>query len=193
MPSFVLTSVNGAGVYTGTITGGASNAFAGIPFTITGFTNAANNQTSIATASSATTLTLTNTATVSETHAGTATSAIQGVCLDAGGTPQTVMTAATGTGTGQSTIFAVLDRPTGQPRALWLALGATTGTFSAFKVDLQVSYDGGATWQTQQAAIDLFNSPSQQVSPSPSPGAILRLNVSTFTGGTTASVIASSH
>lgn len=60
-------------VYTGTITGGGSNAFAGQDFVIAGFTNAPNNGTFTATASSTTTLTLSNTAAVAETHAATAT------------------------------------------------------------------------------------------------------------------------
>lgn len=59
-------------VYTGTITGGGSNAFKGFDFTVAGFTNAANNGTWAATASTATTLTLANTAGIAETHAGTA-------------------------------------------------------------------------------------------------------------------------
>ena len=63
----------GTTVYTGTITGGGSNAFAGTTFTVAGFTNASNNGTFIATASSTTTLTLENPNGVSETHAGTAT------------------------------------------------------------------------------------------------------------------------
>jgi len=68
-----LTSVNTTGVYQGTITGGASNAYVGLKFTVTGFVNGANNQTSaICTASTATAITLGGT-TVTETHAGTAT------------------------------------------------------------------------------------------------------------------------
>lgn len=54
-------------VYTGAITGGASNAFAGSTFVISGFTNAANNGTYLCSASSTTTLTLVNTAGVAET------------------------------------------------------------------------------------------------------------------------------
>lgn len=69
---FTLTSVNGAGVYQGTITGGASNAYQGYNFNVTGFTNGANNVTGVAcTASSATSLTLAA-ATAVETHAGSA-------------------------------------------------------------------------------------------------------------------------
>ena len=75
---FTLTSVaNAAGgttVYTGTITGGAANAYVGVVFTIAGFTTAADNGTFTCTASTATTLTLNNAAGVAQTHAATATS-----------------------------------------------------------------------------------------------------------------------
>lgn len=64
----------GSTVYTGTVTNGASNALAGFTFVIAGFvTNAVNNGTFVATASSTTTLTLSNAAGVAETHAATAT------------------------------------------------------------------------------------------------------------------------
>lgn len=69
---FTLTSVNGSGVYQGTITGGGSNAYVGYNFNITGFTNGANNVTGgVCTASSTTSITITAT-TVTETHAGSA-------------------------------------------------------------------------------------------------------------------------
>jgi uncharacterized repeat protein (TIGR01451 family) len=60
-------------VYTGTITGGAGNAFAGDTVVVTGFVNAANNGTFTVTASTATTLTLNNKASIAETDPGTAT------------------------------------------------------------------------------------------------------------------------
>lgn len=69
------TPTQGTAVYTGTITGGATNAFIGIDFTVAGFTGANNNGEFIATASSATTLTLANAIATAETHAATATSA----------------------------------------------------------------------------------------------------------------------
>lgn len=76
--SFVLSAVanasGGNSVYTGTITGGGANAFAGIVFIVAGFVTAANNGSFICTASTATTLTLANAVGVAETHAGTATS-----------------------------------------------------------------------------------------------------------------------
>ena len=62
----------GTGVYTGTITGGGSNAFVGYTFNISGFTNAANNGIFECSASTTTTLTLNNLNTVAETHAATA-------------------------------------------------------------------------------------------------------------------------
>jgi len=60
-------------VYTGTITGGINNGFAGDSFTIAGFTQAADNGTFTCTASTPTTLTCNNTAGVAQVHAGTAT------------------------------------------------------------------------------------------------------------------------
>jgi len=60
-------------VYTGTITGGGGNAYAGDTVVVTGFTSAADNGTFACTASTATTITLSNNAGVTQTHAGTAT------------------------------------------------------------------------------------------------------------------------
>jgi hypothetical protein len=77
--AFTLTSVasssGNTAVYTGTITGGGSNAFAGYTFVVAGFvTHTSNNGEFICTASGTTTLTLENASAVSETHAATATS-----------------------------------------------------------------------------------------------------------------------
>lgn len=63
----------GTTVYTGTITGGGSNALVGKKVTIAGFATGANNGNFEVTASSTTTLTVSNIAGVAETHAGTAT------------------------------------------------------------------------------------------------------------------------
>jgi len=75
--AFVLTSVanasGGTTTYTGTITGGGSNAFAGFTFTIAGFVTGANNGVFECSASTATTLVLSNAVGVTETHAATAT------------------------------------------------------------------------------------------------------------------------
>jgi len=71
----VAAAVAGSAVYTGTITGGAANAFAGQQAVITGFTgvNTVDNGTYVITASTATTLTLSNPNAVAVTAAGTAT------------------------------------------------------------------------------------------------------------------------
>lgn len=114
------------------------------------------------------------------------------VCLDPDGFPQNIVTGATGTGTGQSIQFTVLPRVDGGARNLWLQ-SKLTGTFTAFKVDLQISFDGGTTWSPIQSGMDLLNSPAQAVSPAPPVGALMRLNVSTFTGGTSANVLGSSN
>ena len=78
--SLVLTqaTVSGGSVtYTGTITGGGSNAYVGATATIAGFVNGGNNGAFVVTASTATTLVCTNAGGVNETHAGTAVGAAQ--------------------------------------------------------------------------------------------------------------------
>ncbi len=67
-------AVGAVTLYTGTITGGAANAFSGISFIILGFDTAGNNGTYVCVASTATTLTLQNTfnSQTLDTHAGTA-------------------------------------------------------------------------------------------------------------------------
>jgi hypothetical protein len=60
--------------YTGTITGGGSNAHVGKKFTVTGFSTSANNiANALCVASTTTTLTLVNASGAAETHAGLAT------------------------------------------------------------------------------------------------------------------------
>ena len=70
-PVYVFTSVaassGGSAVYTGAVTGGSGNAFAGLYFRVAGFTNAANNGGFICSASTATSLTLSNPSAVAET------------------------------------------------------------------------------------------------------------------------------
>jgi hypothetical protein len=70
----VAASSGGTAVYTGTITGGGSNAWVGYSFTVAGFANVTNNGLFICTASTTTTLTLESPFAVAETHAATASS-----------------------------------------------------------------------------------------------------------------------
>ena len=76
MPLLVLSSaasaVGGSTVYTGTITEGNANAYAGWSFLVSGFVNSVNNGYFACTASSATTLTLSNAHGIAEGHAATA-------------------------------------------------------------------------------------------------------------------------
>src|SRR5208282_3338375 len=65
---------SGTSVYTGTITGGGSNAFAGMIFQVAGFSDTQNNGTFVATASTITTLTLENTQGTAQSIAATAQS-----------------------------------------------------------------------------------------------------------------------
>jgi hypothetical protein len=73
--TLAVTSVSVSGTtttYTGTITGGGANAFAGSTFLITGFANAGNNGIILVTASTATTLVCTTIAQISETNTAAA-------------------------------------------------------------------------------------------------------------------------
>lgn len=93
---FTLSSVaNASGgntVYTGTITAGASNTYAGRTFVISGFTNSANNGTFTASASTATTVTLNNPSGAAETHAATANSGCDGTSSLSGGVRTATLT-----------------------------------------------------------------------------------------------------
>lgn len=82
LASVALPSSNVA-VYTGTITGGGSNAWAGYSFVVTGFVNAANNGNYVCTASTTTTLTLKNEKTIAETHAASA-AGVEGLAVYTG-------------------------------------------------------------------------------------------------------------
>lgn len=193
--TFAVTSVaSSTGIYQGTFPGGASSAYAGMWVTISGFANPLNNGTFQITASTASQITTTNSSSVSQTNTASAIDVTPYTCLDSGGLPSAVVTAATGT-TGQWSVrFSVLDRPGGGPRNLWLQMGQTTGTVSAATFNLLQSMDGGLTWKTLQAGIDLVNSGAQQVSPPPSPGAVLQVVPATLTGsGATVTVLASSN
>lgn len=84
--SAVANASGGHTVYTGTITGGGSNFYAGAVFTISGFTTAANNGTFLCSASTTTTLTLVNTAGVAQTLGAKAFTAGQYLIGSASGT-----------------------------------------------------------------------------------------------------------
>ena len=79
-------AAGGSTVYAGTITGGGGNALAGLTFIVAGFTNGANNGAFVSTASTTTTLTLSNASGVAETHPATASTTVSPHC---DGTPLT--------------------------------------------------------------------------------------------------------
>lgn len=76
----VASPASGLTQYTGTITGGGTNLFAGCWFTVTGFTNAANNGTFLCVSNSVSQITVYNPNSIAETHAGTAQQ-ISGITL----------------------------------------------------------------------------------------------------------------
>lgn len=124
--SSVAASTDGVhSVYTGTVTGGGSNAFAGFTFVVAGFTNAANNGLFGCTASSATTLTLLNLA-VAETHAATA-SAQEGTAVYTG----TITGGGSNALAGQSFVIAgFVTNPTNNGTFLATASSTTTLTLA---------------------------------------------------------------
>jgi hypothetical protein len=119
-------------VYTGTITGGDNNAFAGQQFTIVGFDLVANNGTFVCVASTATTLTLNNPNSVADTHAAAANT---GVPV---GKRYTIKNIGTGTPinvfTGNAGEFA------GNPQIFSVPGGAAYGGF------VTVEWDGSHYW-----------------------------------------------
>jgi hypothetical protein len=75
---------DGSTTYAGTITSGASNALVGLYFTTSGFNNAGNNvANALCTASTTTTLTLTNGGGVAETNTGSAAFVADGILISA--------------------------------------------------------------------------------------------------------------
>lgn len=82
----VADAVSGHTVYSGAVTGGAANAFAGKTFVISGWAHVVNNGAFLCTASTNTTLTLVNASGVSETRSATATLQGSFVVGNAGGT-----------------------------------------------------------------------------------------------------------
>jgi hypothetical protein len=96
----------GSTVYNGTFPGGATNGYVGLSFIVAGFvTNPQNNGTYICTASSATTLTLSNATAVAETHAATAITS-GGVYLDNQNGTKTLLVAKS-VGAGQTYFISV--------------------------------------------------------------------------------------
>lgn len=96
--------------------------------------------------------------------------------------------AAGGSGTGNSQQFTVSERPGGGDRNLTITAipnGSTTVT-----ADLEVSADGGATFQKRQVGIALIATSvsTQAIVANVQAGLIYRLNVTTNTGGTAVTI-----
>ena len=100
-----------------------------------------------------------------------------------------VVAGATGTGTANSSTFAIPVRPGGNDCSLTLS-AVETGAFTALTVDLQRSDDGGQTFVAYKAGLNVHTGP-QTVTPCP-PG-VYRLNIASFTGGTSVDVTAIQH
>lgn len=99
-------------------------------------------------------------------------------CLDQGVTV-TVVSVATGTGTGASYPFTLPPSPSGQARAV---VYHCTGTYSVCTTQIQLSEDGGVTWDNLGATIDMNANPSGTLLSAGVPGPVYRLSIATFTG-----------
>ena len=125
----VAASIGGVAVYTGTITGGGSNAFAGYEFVIAGFDNAVNNGPFACTASTTTTLTLVNLNAVADTHAATA-SAVEGTAVYTG----TITGGGSNALAGQGfTVAGFVTNPTNN--GTFIATASTTSTLTLANPD----------------------------------------------------------
>jgi len=103
----------------------------------------------------------------------------------------TVVNAATGTGTAASQQFGVQARQDGGDRSAHLQ-AIKTGAFTALTVDLEESTDGGTTFNPYVAGLD-FNAAAVQKATNLVPGNIYRLNIKTFTGGTSVVINAAAN
>jgi hypothetical protein len=166
----------GSTVYTGAFTGGGSSAFAGLIFAVWGFANNDNNGVYPCTASTATTLTLTNPNGIAE---GSSTNA-----------PANYVGARTTTHTGQTTgagpTWAVPGAPNGGRSSALTWSTAYTGSPTAVSVSLQGSNDQ-INWQTIDTTTATTGE-SRYVSFTV-PFKFLRAYVTTLTAGTSPTAI----
>jgi hypothetical protein len=112
------------------------------------------------------------------------------VTLDAG-VSTTAVNAATGTGTAASQPFTVQPRVDGSARTVSFQ-AIPTGTFTALTANLEASSDGGTTWNTYTggATLNFQTTPWEQVAGLVA-GIVYRLNIASFTGGTSVVINAS--
>lgn len=104
-----------------------------------------------------------------------------------------VLNAVSATGTAGSQYFTV---PGSDPQGSALTLTAIpNGAVSALTVDLEVSADGGVTFQKKHVGIALITASvsTQAVESNLQAGLIYRLNITTITGGTNVTVVASAN
>jgi hypothetical protein len=138
-------------VYTGTVTGGANNAFAGLTFTVSGFQTSSNNGSFPCVASNATMLVLANGASIMEIHAASAVARP----FDATGKIQNVKLALSPPQKPSSGTFQIALAQTVAPAPEGAAAGLVTPT-------LQSAYAlrGGQYVILQDASLAPLNSPA---------------------------------
>lgn len=100
-----------------------------------------------------------------------------------------LVNAATAVGFAASQIFTVGERPAGGDRSLTLT-PVQVGGVSALTVDIEVSSDGGTTWQKKHVGVALITASvsTQAVEANIQAGYVYRVNITTLTAGTNVSI-----
>lgn len=103
------------------------------------------------------------------------------------GFPAKLIDAATVAGVARSQRFSIPSAPSGQPRTVEYHVTSVPAT--ALVVQLEESQDGGVTFSPKGAVIDLFPAANRTGTFQVNPGCIYRLNITTFTGAGTATLL----
>ena len=162
----VATEVAGSSAYAGTFTGGAANAFAGMNFSVYGFLNTQNDGLFPCTASSATSLTLTNPNGIAETAAARATT-IQPI------------------GVGVGNAWAVPGSPGGGRTSNFTWSISYTGSPTVVSVNIEGSNDG-INWEVID---NTSNTAGETRYVANNPFTLLRANAVTLTSASTGKAI----
>jgi hypothetical protein len=102
--------------------------------------------------------------------------------------------AAGGSGVGSSQIFTVPPRFAGGDMNLTLT-AIPNGAVTTVTVDIEVSADGGTTWQKKHVGVALIATSvsTQAVEANIQAGLLYRINVTTNTGGTSVTIAATAN
>jgi len=107
-------------------------------------------------------------------------SAAGGTAALEAGIPVQITGTVTATGTANSFQFGALAKPAGGDFSL--DIQAIKTAITVLTVDIEISLDGGTTFNVWQAGLDFAANGNQKATQPVYPGALYRLNVKTLTG-----------